>query len=260
VRRHKVFHLSAPGPSTVALNSAQAPGLSFARVLQHERDTWTAPLRWIRAKKVFSANIMNNIVSSATASSPCPASKALAKHPDFRVTCGSSPAGQPIGRHQNPDVALVTEESRRRHGHPVSQPESLRMDPGRAPAPGLRRKPTPTFVASYGKILPKEYLGVARLGCLNVSRLPPAEIPQGASPISAPSPPARPRPGITIMLMDEGLDTGPTLSTQEPASRTKTRRPTLTTRARDVGAELVATTLKAWLAGEIKSVPQPNDG
>jgi methionyl-tRNA formyltransferase len=186
-----------------------------------------------------------------------PSLEALAKHPDFRVTLVVTQPDKPVGRHQILTSPLVKKVATRL-GIPVFQPESLRKDPA-APLRLAQEKADAYVVASYGKILPKEILALPRLGCLNVhaSLLPKY---RGASPISAAIAAGETKTGITIMLMDEGLDTGPTLSTQETCIKDEDTTATLTTRLADVGAELVATTLKAWLAGEIKSVPQPNDG
>ena len=65
-------------------------------------------------------------------------------------------------------------------------------------------------VAAYGKILRKELLDMPRFGCLNVhGSLLPAY--RGSSPINWAIINGEPRTGVTIMRMDEGLDTGPIL-------------------------------------------------
>jgi methionyl-tRNA formyltransferase len=83
---------------------------------------------------------------------------------------------------------------------------------------------------------------------------------RGASPISAAIAAGETRTGITLMLMDEGLDTGPILATREIPIKDEDTTATLTAKLADVGAELTAEMLPAWLAGSLKTVPQGTDG
>ncbi len=72
-------------------------------------------------------------------------------------------------------------------------------------------KPDLLIVAAYGKILPKKFLDVAKLGCINVH---PSMLPKyrGASPIQNAILNGETETGISIMLMDAGMDTGPVLA------------------------------------------------
>jgi methionyl-tRNA formyltransferase len=66
--------------------------------------------------------------------------------------------------------------------------------------------------------------------------------------------------GVTLMRMDEGLDTGPILATREVAIGLDDTTATLTERLARVGAQLLLETLPAVLAGELEAKPQPDEG
>ena len=122
----------------------------------------------------------------------------------------------------------------------------------------LSLTPDVVVVAAYGLILPKEVLEAPRLGCINIhaSLLPRW---RGAAPIQR-SIMARDRAtGITIMLMDKGLDTGPILAQRkicigsDDAGR-------LHDRLAKVCAEMIVETLEKIEAGNIRKIPQPTSG
>ncbi|OGY86311.1 MAG: hypothetical protein A2233_04545 [Candidatus Kerfeldbacteria bacterium RIFOXYA2_FULL_38_24] len=71
----------------------------------------------------------------------------------------------------------------------------------------LNLKPDLAIVVAYGKIIPKEILAIPKYGCLNLhgSLLPQL---RGASPMQQAILAGLPKSGVTLMLMDEGLDTG----------------------------------------------------
>jgi methionyl-tRNA formyltransferase len=88
---------------------------------------------------------------------------------------------------------------------PVLQPGKIRSPDALAELAGL--KPEVIVVAAYGQILPKAVLSLPRLGCINIhASLLPRH--RGASPIHAAILAGDSETGITIMQMDEGLDTG----------------------------------------------------
>jgi methionyl-tRNA formyltransferase len=140
-------------------------------------------------------------------------------------------------------------------GMPVLQPERLRKTPEaiailRALAPDL------LVVAAYGLILPKSVLELPTFGALNVhASLLPAY--RGASPISAAILDGHAQTGVTIMLMDEGLDTGPMLTQATLPIQPEDTTASLTQRLADLGAQLLVTTVPRWLAGAIAPTPQP---
>jgi methionyl-tRNA formyltransferase len=109
-------------------------------------------------------------------------------------------------------------------------------------------------VAAYGLILPKPILDAPKLGCINVhaSLLPRW---RGAAPIQRAILAGDEISGVTIMQMDEGLDTGPMLLRESLDIRGRTAGQ-VTQELADLGAQL----LVAWLAGPTPSEPQPIAG
>ncbi|GBR69779.1 methionyl-tRNA formyltransferase [Gluconobacter kanchanaburiensis] len=110
-------------------------------------------------------------------------------------------------------------------------------------------------VAAYGLILPKEMLDAPRLGCLNIhaSLLPRW---RGASPIQSAILAGDSQSGVSIMQMDEGLDTGAVLLEEAtPISATDTAS-TLHDRLSEIGGRLVVRAL----AEHPTPVPQPSEG
>lgn len=111
---------------------------------------------------------------------------------------------KPVGRKQvltPPDVKVCA----LKHGLTVYQPNSMRD--GTAMEIIRKVDPDAIIVAAYGKILPKEILNFPRYGCINVhgSLLPKY---RGAAPIQWSVINGDPETGVTIMQMNEGIDTG----------------------------------------------------
>jgi methionyl-tRNA formyltransferase len=140
------------------------------------------------------------------------------------------------------------------HGVPVFQPEALR---GNAAAlaylPALAADVI--VVAAYGLILPPEVLTATAGGALNVhaSLLPRW---RGAAPINYAILAGDTETGVTIMLLDEGLDTGPILAQRAAPIDDTDSAARLGWRLSRLGAELLSEVLPRWLAGEIQPVPQ----
>lgn len=145
---------------------------------------------------------------------------------------------------------------------PVLQPERLRQNdasrPVEQPDPleWLRMlAPDLIVVAAYGQILPTRVLEIPTFGCLNVhASLLPAY--RGASPITAALLDGLSQTGVTIMLMDAGMDTGPVLTQARLPVRTDDTTASLSERLAARGAELLAETIPAWLAGNVAPVAQ----
>jgi methionyl-tRNA formyltransferase len=114
-------------------------------------------------------------------------------------------------------------------------------------------------VAAYGLILPDWLLALPRFGCVNVhaSLLPRW---RGGAPIQRAIEAGDAETGITIMQMDAGLDTGPTLRTRSTAIEADDTAASLHERLAAIGGELIVETLSS-LGGDAPSpVPQPNVG
>jgi len=118
---------------------------------------------------------------------------------------------RPAGRGRSMASPPVKEEAVRR-GIPVFQPEKARHPD--AVARLAVEAPDLIVVVAYGHILPKSILDIPRLGCINVhaSLLPKY---RGAAPINWAVANGETVTGVTIMRMDEGMDTGPILHVRE---------------------------------------------
>jgi methionyl-tRNA formyltransferase len=143
------------------------------------------------------------------------------------------------------------------HGIPISQPQSLKDAAGRAELDAWR--PDVLIVVAYGLILPPVALSIPRLGCINIhaSLLPRW---RGAAPIQRSILAGDARMGITIMLMDAGLDTGPMLlRTEVPVAPHETGG-SLHDRLAVLGGATLIEALEGHSAGTLHATPQPAEG
>jgi methionyl-tRNA formyltransferase len=140
---------------------------------------------------------------------------------------------------------------------PLFQPQSLRTSEAIAQLAGW--KPDVIAVAAFGQILRQDVLNLPSHGCLNVhaSLLPRW---RGAAPVPAAILAGDKVTGVTIMRMDAGMDTGPILTQQQEPILPGDTRTTLEKRLARLGADLLVDTLSAYLAGELRPRPQPEDG
>ena len=139
-------------------------------------------------------------------------------------------------------------------GLPVRTPPRLRTVSGEWDAFAALNLDA-AVVAAYGLILPRAMLIAPRLGCLNIhaSLLPRW---RGAAPIHAAILAGDSETGITIMRMDEGLDTGPTLLREAVPITPSTTTAILHDTLANLGARLILTVL----ASLPRPVPQPEAG
>lgn len=116
--------------------------------------------------------------------------------------------------------------------------------------------PAALVVAAYGRILPPALLRVPPLGILNIH---PSLLPRyrGPAPVAEAVLAGESTTGVTVMLIDEGMDTGPVLAQMEEPIAPEDTAETLTARLFRRGASLLATTLTPWARGEV--LPQPQD-
>lgn len=142
-------------------------------------------------------------------------------------------------------------------GLEVFQPERLR-----APEAMQRLRewnPDLIVVAAFGQILRPEVLTLPRFGCINIhASLLPRH--RGAAPIQAAILAGDKETGITIMLMDEGIDTGPVLSQRSIEILPTDTGGSLFEKLSVLGSELLLETLPRCLNGEIQPQPQPAEG
>ena len=165
------------------------------------------------------------------------------------VTRPDRPAGR--GRILVPPVVKLAAQAL---GLPLIQPERLRapeaMKQLRAWSPDV------IVVAAFGQILRTEVLNLPRYGCINVhgSLLPRW---RGAAPIQAAILAGDAQTGVTIMIMDAGVDTGPLLSQRAVPILSEDTTGSLFGKLSRLGAELLLETLPLYLSGEIQ--PQLQD-
>ena len=114
-------------------------------------------------------------------------------------------------------------------------------------------------VVAYGRILRPEALAIPRAGMLNVhfSLLPRW---RGAAPVNRALMAGDPMTGVTILRLDEGLDTGPVLTAQAVDIDDEETAGELTSRLAALGARLVTAVIPSHLDGTRESVPQSDDG
>ncbi|CAH0347845.1 methionyl-tRNA formyltransferase [Aquabacterium sp. CECT 9606] len=151
------------------------------------------------------------------------------------------------------------------HGIAVAQPPSLKLDGKHAEAAQAAQATLQAVqadlivVAAYGLILPKWTLTLPRLGCLNIhgSLLPRW---RGAAPIHRAIEAGDAETGITIMQMDEGLDTGDMLLMEREAIRPDDTTATLHDRLARLGGRMIVEALELAACGGLRPVPQPAEG
>lgn len=169
------------------------------------------------------------------------------------LTQPDRPAGRGLQARPSPVKACALA-----HGIEVLQPVSLKRDAVAREA--LReRQPDLMVVVAYGLILPPEVLAIPRCGCLNIhaSLLPRW---RGAAPIQAAILAGDAQTGITIMQMDEGLDTGPMLAARAVDIAPGESAGELHDRLAVLGAGLLLEVLDAVLSGSAHPVAQPSTG
>ena len=150
-------------------------------------------------------------------------------------------------------------------GMPVAQPVSLRLD-GKHPDEArqaydlLNRTPFDVMVVvAYGLILPDSVLSIPRFGCLNIhaSLLPRW---RGAAPIQRAIEAGDAETGVTIMQMDEGLDTGPILMMRNIPIESDDNAASLHDKLAALGATLIVSALHQLEKGQLTPAPQPQEG
>ena len=176
------------------------------------------------------------------------------------LTQPDRPAGRGMHLHLSPvkQFALA-------HGMPVAQPVSLKLD-GKYPdeakrAEALLRATScdAMVVAAYGLILPRWVLDIPKLGCINIhaSLLPRW---RGAAPIHRAIEAGDAETGITIMRMDEGLDTGPMILAERMAIEDADTTGSLHDKLAALGGRMIVDALRRLQEGAIMPIPQPPEG
>lgn len=186
---------------------------------------------------------------------PDPAAKALRAlvKDGHEVTAVFTRPDRISGRSRKPRPTPVNEVAVEL-GLPVRTPRSLRGDDV---LNTLADTPADIFVVlAYGRILPPAILALPRRGVLNVH---PSLLPlyRGPSPVVTAIRDGASETGVSVMLLDEGMDTGPVIaqSASVPITEADTAE-SLTDRLFTMGVDLLAEVIPAWERGDIEAVPQ----
>jgi methionyl-tRNA formyltransferase len=167
------------------------------------------------------------------------------------VTAPTRPGSR--GRPTDPPVALWATEN----GLPMLRPARLRAQESIGAVAELT--PDLLVLADYGQIVPQALLDLPRFGALN---LHPSLLPRhrGASPIPAAILADDQETGVSLMLMDAGLDSGPLIAKRRVALTGTEMAPELEHSLAQVAGELLATSLPSWLNSELLPLPQDEEG
>jgi methionyl-tRNA formyltransferase len=185
-----------------------------------------------------------------------PILQALATAPVCTVVAVVSAPPRPAGRR---GVLTPTPVQARADaiGLPTVTPDRLRSPEA---IEALKRlSPDLLVLADYGQIVPPAILGLPPDGALN---LHPSLLPRhrGASPIAAAILSGDPDTGVTLIVMDDGLDTGPTVAHVRLAMTGTEVAPALEATLAVMAADLLANSIAPWLDGSLRAVPQPTEG
>jgi methionyl-tRNA formyltransferase len=196
------------------------------------------------------------VIFMGTADLACASLKALCREPSLRVIAVVSQPDKPKGRDLKLQPTPVKQVAAA-GGIPVLQPLRARDAGFSEQLRGLQ--PDVIVVAAYGQILPQEILDLPRFGCVNVhtSLLPKY---RGAAPIQWAILNDEPVTGVSIMKMDAGMDTGPSLAQVTTPISPDDNAQTLHDRLADLGGELLVKTIPDYVAGSITPRPQPAEG
>ena len=192
------------------------------------------------------------IVFCGTPAFAVPSLKHLVAEPDFEVVGVVTQPDRPRGRgqemHSSPvkDAAVAA-------GIAVYQPTKIKSD--EAYEYFRRLAPDAVVIIAYGQIISQRLIDIPRLGWINLhgSLLPKY---RGAAPINWAIANGEKRTGLTTMLIDAGLDTGPILLKYETGIGADETAPELTAELAEAGAPLIVETLRKLERREIAPVAQ----
>jgi methionyl-tRNA formyltransferase len=182
----------------------------------------------------------------------------------FEIVLVLTQPDRPAGRGMQMQASAVKQFALQ-HQIPVAQPISLRLDgkyPDDAQQAHTLLKNTPhdvMVVAAYGLILPLSALEIPPLGCINIhgSLLPRW---RGAAPIHRAIESGDSVTGITIMQMEQGLDTGPMLAMESMPIAAKDSTGTLHDKLATLGGAMIVNVLHEMEKGPLPATVQPEHG
>ncbi len=174
----------------------------------------------------------------------------------LEVVAAVSQPDKPKGRGYNliPTPVKVVAES---HGIPVLQPDKIRTAEFEEAMTALA--PDLIIVVAYGKILPKFVLDLPRYGCINVhvSLLPRW---RGAAPMQRAIMAGDTETGVTMMYMDEGLDTGDIICAERFSIGKTDTFETVHDKSAALGAAMLPRVVREIEAGTAPRIPQSEEG
>jgi methionyl-tRNA formyltransferase len=194
------------------------------------------------------------IVFMGTPEFGVPALEQLTKG-EHQVVAVYTQPDRPVGRGRISTPSAV-KRAALAHGLPVFQPPGLKAS---AEVERLAElKPDVIVVAAFGQLLSQQVLDISPFGCLNIH---PSLLPRhrGASPIPAAIIGGDEETGVTIMLMDVGLDTGPILAQKAIPIEPEDTAESLSAKLAQLGAELLGQTLPRWLDHRLNPRPQDEE-
>lgn len=178
--------------------------------------------------------------------------RALANDPRYQLVGVVTQPDRPSGRGRAPEPPPV-KQAAAELGVPVIQPETLR-DPAAAEQIAAWR-PDAGVVAAYGEILRKHVLSLPPLGYLNIH---PSLLPRyrGPTPVHAAILNGDAETGVTVMLLDAKMDSGPILAQQRVPLPPDARNLPLTHQLFELGSQLLLGALAGFAAGSLAPAPQ----
>ena len=198
---------------------------------------------------------MPRVVFMGTPEFAVPSLQALISAADIEVVGVVTQPDRPAGRGQKIKVSPVKALAEA-HNLPLYQPEKLRGDD--AVTQLTAWQPDIYVVVAYGQILRKNILAIPPRGSVNVhgSILPRW---RGASPIQAVIRAGDAESGLTIMLMDEGMDTGPMLYKASITLAPDETAQTLHDKLAEISGETLLTGLRGYFGGTLQLEAQDDE-
>ncbi|MBF0530401.1 MAG: methionyl-tRNA formyltransferase, partial [Deltaproteobacteria bacterium] len=196
------------------------------------------------------------VVFLGTPEFACPSLAMLGESPLVSIPLVITQPDRPKGRGRKLTSPPVKDTARSLE-LPVIQPESIKSRELLDRLTGL--EPDLLVVLAFGRLLPKPFLDIPRVGTVNVH---PSLLPawRGPAPVNWAVISGQTVTGVTTMFLDEGMDTGPILQTREVSIGPKETAGELENRLALIGAHLLLETIQDLRAGTIVPQKQPADG
>lgn len=174
----------------------------------------------------------------------------IIREPQFDVCCVITAPDKPVGRKKEITPPPI-KTAALKNNLPVLQPKKISEIGGEI----LKLKPDLIITASYGQIIPKNILDIPQFGCINIH---PSLLPKyrGPSPIQTVILNDDKHTGITIMLMNEKMDTGPIIAQKEIAVENNENYQDLEKRLSLESADFLLEILPQYIQGKIKPKTQ----